>query len=107
SRRLLSGRVALEGVEQRTMNNRHLLSWRFVKAAAVMFLLSGAGFAAYLYLTVNFSVVVPGELYRSAQPSPQELDYFKARYGIRSVLNLRGAKKNEKWYLDEIAAAKS
>jgi protein tyrosine/serine phosphatase len=38
----------------------------------------------------RFETVVEGKVYRSYQPSPQELRDWVARYGIRTVINLRG-----------------
>jgi protein tyrosine phosphatase (PTP) superfamily phosphohydrolase (DUF442 family) len=56
-------------------------------AAGAMFVLH----AAYaLALGDNFHAVVPGALYRSAQPSPGELRRWTSRYGIKTVINLRG-----------------
>ena len=41
------------------------------------------------YLAVNFGVVAPGAVYRSAQPSPEDLARFARERGLKSVLNLR------------------
>ena len=41
-------------------------------------------------LVYNFGTVREGQIYRSAQPSPLLLRYSVARYGIRSLVNLRG-----------------
>jgi len=38
----------------------------------------------------NFRQVVPGKVYRSAQPSLDELRTWAKRYGIRTVINLSG-----------------
>ncbi|UCG57828.1 MAG: tyrosine-protein phosphatase [Phycisphaerales bacterium] len=38
----------------------------------------------------NFREVVSGRVYRSAQPSPGQLRQWMRRYGIRTVINLRG-----------------
>lgn len=52
--------------------------------------------AAYeLLLGDNFHVVVPGEVYRSAQPAPSELRRWTDRYGLRTVVNLRGESSRE------------
>ena len=53
----------------------------------------------------NFHVVEQGSLYRSAQLSRAELDELLNEYGIRTVINLRGASKGASWYDDEIAAS--
>lgn len=50
----------------------------------------------------NFHPVVPGLVYRSAQPSNKDLSEYVAKYHIRSVLNLRGENPNSSWYEKEI-----
>lgn len=59
----------------------------------------------WLQLTGNFHAVVPGEVYRSAQPAPAELRRWTAEYGIRSVLNLRGGDEDADWYRAEAKTA--
>jgi protein tyrosine phosphatase (PTP) superfamily phosphohydrolase (DUF442 family) len=49
----------------------------------------------------NLHVVVPGRVYRSYQLSGQELEQVVQRYGIRTVINLRGTCDPFPWYLDE------
>lgn len=49
----------------------------------------------------NFGVVLPGRVYRSAQPSPSFLAKTIHAQGIKTVLNLRGANPEESWYADE------
>jgi protein tyrosine/serine phosphatase len=49
--------------------------------------LSATGCARLLY---NFGAVREREIYRSAQPSPLLLRHVAGRYGIRSIVNLRG-----------------
>ncbi|MDQ0324340.1 protein tyrosine/serine phosphatase [Rhodopseudomonas julia] len=69
-------------------------------------LLGGAGsYAGYTYLNDNFHVVKPGSLYRSAQPTPELLAEWKQRYGLTTVVNLRGANPGAPWYEAEKAAA--
>jgi protein tyrosine/serine phosphatase len=55
-----------------------------------LFLLAGA-FLGYLQLSGNFHTVVDGEVYRSAQPSADQLTRYVREDGIRSILDLRGA----------------
>ncbi|WP_104662543.1 dual specificity protein phosphatase family protein [Ensifer adhaerens] len=66
--------------------------------------------ALLLYLvglqwTGNFHTLVAGEVYRSAQPTPEAIATYSKAYGIRTILNLRGEKPGERWYRDEVAAA--
>ena len=39
----------------------------------------------------RFAEVVPGRIYRSAQPNYRELEVIKRETGIRAIINLRGA----------------
>jgi len=43
----------------------------------------------------NFRGVVPGKVYRSAQPSPEQLREWTGRYGFKTVINLRGDETEE------------
>jgi hypothetical protein len=49
----------------------------------------------------NLHEVIPGKLYRGAQPSGPALEAIIHRYKIRTVLNVRGCCWPDKWYLDE------
>lgn len=57
-------------------------------------------------LAGNVAVVAPGEVYRSAQPTPRLLARLQTEYGIRSVLNLRGENAGSDWYDAEVAASR-
>jgi hypothetical protein len=52
----------------------------------------------------NFHTVLPGEVYRSGQPSARQLERFVARYRIRTVVNLRGTCPGLDWYRNETTA---
>ena len=43
-----------------------------------------------------------GEAYRAAQLDRDELDEYTAKYGIKSVINLRGKGETAVWYREEI-----
>ncbi|HWK64196.1 MAG TPA: dual specificity protein phosphatase family protein [Rhizobiaceae bacterium] len=58
-----------------------------------------------LHLNGNFSTVVAGEVYRSAQPSAADIARYKLLYGIKTIVNLRGGNKGAGWYDAEVAAA--
>jgi protein tyrosine/serine phosphatase len=63
------------------------------------------GWAGYLRLSGNFHSVEGGVLYRSAQLSGAAFaDHIKDS-GIRSILNLRGDNKGQRWYDDEMQAS--
>ena len=84
---------------------RHI---RGVKIAGVCVGLLAASIGGYwgvLQYEGNLHTVSAGVLYRSAQLSGDEIKAAVGEYGIKSVLNLRGAHKGESWYDDEMAAA--
>ncbi len=74
-------------------------------------LLIGVGLAALLLwpgwqvgrvlLGANFHEVIPGKLYRGAQPSGKALENLVHSHKIRTVLNVRGCCYPDQWYLDE------
>lgn len=77
-----------------------------------IFMIGGAvlalplAFAIYvgglLLVTNNFHTVIDGEVYRSAQPSPSEIASYVNDYGIKTIINLRGANPDAGWYKAEI-----
>lgn len=76
-----------------------------IRTSAVLLLSIGTYFFV-LMANGNFHAVVPGEVYRSAQPSATELARYHANFGIRSVINLRGSNPEQSWYRDELAVTK-
>ncbi|MGE4317633.1 MAG: tyrosine-protein phosphatase [Deferribacterales bacterium] len=57
---------------------------------------------AYIRLGGNLHAVVEGELYRSGQPTPERIEAYHKKYGIKTIINLRGPSIYKKWYQDEI-----
>lgn len=55
-------------------------------------------------LAYNFHEVDPGQIYRSAQPTYEELVTAHEVFGIKTVLNLRGERPGEGWYEEEMQA---
>lgn len=51
----------------------------------------------------NFHTVEEGVFYRSAHLSGETLEQRIKQYGIKTVINLRGANPKEQWWLDEKA----
>jgi protein tyrosine phosphatase (PTP) superfamily phosphohydrolase (DUF442 family) len=49
----------------------------------------------------NFHCILPGRIYRGAQPSAAALDAIVRQYGIRTVVNLRGCCAPDPWYMEE------
>ena len=62
------------------------------------------GASRFIYLTSqgNFHSITPKEAYRSAQLDDMKLEHYIKKYGISTVINLRGKQINYKWYFDEI-----
>jgi uncharacterized protein (TIGR01244 family) len=63
-------------------------------------------YLGWLEVSGNFAPIIDGFAYRSNQPTPERLAEYKAAYGIRTVINLRGAAPGEAWYDLEKQAAK-
>jgi protein tyrosine/serine phosphatase len=64
--------------------------------------------SAYAICTIeqnNFHIVVAGQIYRSAQMNEEDLTHCINKYGIKSVLNLRGENLTTAWHQTEIATA--
>jgi hypothetical protein len=57
------------------------------------------GYGWYRVETGNFQTVVPGHIYRSGQQGRKPWRAYLQHYGIKSLLNLRGAHTAARWYL--------
>jgi len=55
----------------------------------------------YGFMSDRLYPVVAGRIYRSAQLSAERLEKVIDRYHIKTIINLRGIHKEEKWYLLE------
>lgn len=63
-----------------------------LKALLFWLILAGAGYyLVFFVINANFREVVANKVYRSAQPSPKHLRKWVERYGIKTVINLRGS----------------
>lgn len=62
-------------------------------------------YAVAVQASGNFATVAAGEVYRSNQITAERLAQYSDAYGIRTVLNLRGAHPGEAWYDEERRAA--
>lgn len=49
----------------------------------------------------NIHTVIEGELYRSAQPTPEQIKKYHEKYGIKTIINLRGRREKADWYHEE------
>jgi protein tyrosine/serine phosphatase len=80
--------------------------WRHTPGALLLVLtLMTAGYVGSQVATGNFHTVVPGTLYRSGQLTASQWAAAIHHYGIKSVLNLRGAHHASAWYQDEVHTA--
>jgi protein tyrosine/serine phosphatase len=81
---------------------------KVAQRATIVFFQCALAIGAYygtLQYEGNFHEVVPGQFYRSAQIDKSELEAVIRSYGIRSILNLRGANRGKAWYEDEITTS--
>ncbi|ATN36996.1 protein tyrosine phosphatase (plasmid) [Rhizobium sp. ACO-34A] len=81
-------------------------TFRFASIVVVAVGLTLGGYLGYLQWSGNFHTVVEGQLYRSAQPSASQIADYVQRYGIKTIINLRGQNEQADWYNAEIAMAK-
>lgn len=72
--------------------------------AAVVAALAIGVYLLGMQMTGNFHEVLPGELYRSSQPTAADVTDYATRYGIRTIVNLRGSAVEAPWYREEVAA---
>lgn len=76
-----------------------LLTWGV--RSVLGFLLLGGIYLGIEQLIGNFHTVVPGELYRAAQLDASQIAGVQKKFGIRTIINLRGESRGE-WYKKEI-----
>jgi protein tyrosine phosphatase (PTP) superfamily phosphohydrolase (DUF442 family) len=80
---------------------------RLILGLACSSLLLAAAVGPYIgSLGENFHPVIPGQVYRSGQMTAESLRSHAGRYGIRSVINLRGPNPGDDWYDQECAVAR-
>jgi protein tyrosine/serine phosphatase len=91
-----------------------LKAWRSIRRAAtasgIAFCIIAGTIGIYcgvLQLVGNIHVVVEHQFYRSAQLDKVTLARVIQEDGIKSILNLLGARPDEDWYRDEIAVSKA
>jgi protein tyrosine phosphatase (PTP) superfamily phosphohydrolase (DUF442 family) len=81
---------------------------RWALAATAALVLVGAGFwalRARYHGPVRVVEVTPGLLV-AGQPEAAEWQDLLERHAVRSVINLRGPRPSERWYVDEVAACR-
>lgn len=82
-----------------------LRRWSPIALAAAVVVVVAGPLRSYVFES-NLHPVIPGEIYRSAQPSGAHLEEWIRTLSLRTVVNLRGQKSNDdrSWLRDEIAA---
>jgi uncharacterized protein (TIGR01244 family) len=80
--------------------NRPIRSARERFRAWIDLLVADHGFIRLFHLNLHR---VSDEVYRSAQPSPRDLERL-ARAGLRTIINLRGGRSHGAWQLEKDAA---
>ena len=60
--------------------------------------------AVFRLVWTNFAAVAPGRLYRSNHPTPANLAAMTRRYGLKTLINLRGRTRNGSDALSRAAA---
>src|ERR1700738_2453634 len=75
--------------------SRRRLLWRCTLVALVLFL--GYEVSRRLF-GANLHTVVPGRVYRGAQPSAELVNTLARDYGVRTIINLRGCGLPVSWY---------
>jgi protein tyrosine phosphatase (PTP) superfamily phosphohydrolase (DUF442 family) len=78
---------------------------RLAALAAFVLVGSVAAFALQRFVSRNLHAVVPGEVYRSGQPTPAMLAEMQKTLGLRTVINLRGFWPDDDWHRQETQAA--
>ena len=80
-----------------------IITW--TRALALTCLILGGllfgSWAFQRYLLGNFHSVVPGQVYRSAQPSAEQLVRWVETHNLKTVVNLRGRNVDKPLFLDE------
>ncbi len=89
---------------------RHPVRFRIITSGGLALVLVASLIASYcgiIRYTGNFHVVEQGKLYRSGQLDESRFAQVISRYGVKSILNLRGAGPGLAWYDHEVSIANS
>ncbi|HEY3787719.1 MAG TPA: tyrosine-protein phosphatase [Urbifossiella sp.] len=78
-----------------------------IRLAAAAIFLGALGESLRVFAFTNQHAVIPGQVYRSAQLSPEQLRQTIEQRGIRTVINMRGICPDTDWYLGEVRTTHS
>lgn len=98
----MMGRSTEQGVRLTNARASRRLTRLAIACVLLCFVVVGGAYA-YGQATGNLHEVEAGRFYRSAQLDAATLDATLKRYGIRTVLNLRGRHAGDAWYDEEVA----
>jgi protein tyrosine phosphatase (PTP) superfamily phosphohydrolase (DUF442 family) len=82
---------------------RHSRRWLWRLGLVALFVFLGHEVSRRLF-GWNFHVVVPGRVYRGAQPTPHLVEQLVEEHGVRTIVNLRGCGIPADWYVKETQA---
>jgi len=54
-----------------------------------------------IYFSPNFHVVEENKCYRCKQLKPEQLAFYIQKYGIKTIINLRGVNEDQEWWIKE------
>jgi protein tyrosine/serine phosphatase len=101
----MDGRHSTPAAQSPAPPTRRFVLVRALLGGGVGGLLFAAGIEFYhIAAGGNFHEVIPGVVYRSSQPSPEQLVGLVKEHGIRTVVNLRGSCDQAPWYMQESRA---
>jgi protein tyrosine phosphatase (PTP) superfamily phosphohydrolase (DUF442 family) len=80
---------------------------RYVLAGVALLAATGLWLFREPLFLGNFHTVIPNEVYRSAQLSPEALEHRIRELSLRSVINLRTNEKTRSWFNSEQEVAKA
>ena len=84
------------------IRNRMCVLKKLFSALFLLIVLAALYWAYQVYIGGNFHTVIDGELYRSAQPTAADIRKYQEKYGIKTIINMRGQRPGKDWYEDEI-----
>lgn len=97
--------AGLERIQQRGLRRLFQMRVSSISKVCILVMLVAAGIrAVHVIASGSFDEVIPGVLYRSAQPADAESKYIAENFGVKSILNLRDEAEGD-WYREESAAA--
>lgn len=82
---------------------RRLARWALATTGALVAL---AGLVYWRIHSFNVREVLPGEIYRVAQPDMRDVEKAATTMGFRTLVNLRGPNPKAEWYREELEVAK-